>query len=85
MVFYLFLFFNAHPDSTNVGRQTLGKHLGSGSRISSARRFNENNKTEQSVARRPMSKHFSLIVSSNSRYQTYVAVTGNFGEKNCCS
>ena len=32
----------------------------------------------QSVAERHFYKHFSLIISSNFRYQTFVAVSGNF-------
>ena len=42
-------------------------------------RSNEICKTNQSVAETHFYKHFSLIMSSNFRYQPFVAVTGNLG------
>ena len=65
-----------------VGKQTLRKQLSSGSR--------KNVQTElfqQYLQNKPIDReetfyeYFSKIKSSNFRYQLYVAVSGNFGEK----
>ena len=50
-------------------RRTAGKQIHS----------NKMCKTNQSVAKRLFYKHFSLIMSSNFRYQNFVAVSGNLG------
>ena len=80
----------------NVGRQTLRKQLGSGSMEGkgSHRRkgtcvqeagtqvhSNKICKTNQSVAKRHVYKHFSLIMSSKFRYQAFVAVSETHGGK----
>ena len=74
----------------NVGGQTPRKQLGSGSRkrkgacVREAGRQSHSNKickTDQSVEERHFYKHFSLIISNNFRYQPFVAISGNLGEK----
>ena len=81
----------------SVGTQTLRKQLGEGSRrrtVGSRKRkgatgvrqasrviTTKSAKKNQSVAERHFYKHFSLIMSSNFRYQTLVAVSGNLGGK----
>ena len=67
----------------SVRRQTLRKQLGSGSKKLTASKIFSNKicKINQSVARRHFYKHFSLIMSTNFRYQPFVAVSGNLGGK----
>ena len=82
---------NFETAAESVGRQTLRKQLGEGSGRRMAGRYQEKEceqshsnkicKTNQSVAKRPFYKHFSLIMSSNFRYQPFVAVSGNLGGK----
>ena len=75
---------NIKTAAKSVGRQTLRKQLGSGSRKWSASKQSHSNKickTNQSVAKRRFYKHFSLIMSSNFRYQPFVAVSGDLGGK----
>ena len=43
--------------------------------------FQQNLQKNQSVAKRHFYKHFSIIMSSNFRYQPFVAVSGNLGGK----
>ena len=63
----------------SVGRQTLRKQLGSGSRKRTANRVIPTKSAKQiSRSRRDFFyKHFSLIMSSNFRYQLFVAVSVN--------
>ena len=62
----------------SVGRQALRKQLSSGSRKKNKKSHsNKICKPNQSVARRHFHKHFSLIMSSNSRYHTFVAISAN--------
>ena len=42
---------------------------------------NKISKTNKSAAKRPFYKYFSLIMSSNFRYQPFLAVSGNLGGK----
>ena len=82
---------NFKTAAKSVGRQTLRKQLGEGSRRRTARRWQETEckqihsnkiwKTNQSVEKRHFYKHFSLTMSSNFRYQPFVAVSGNLGGK----
>ena len=76
---------NIKTAAKSVGRQTLGKQLGEGSRRrtggSKKRSSNKICKTNQSVADRHFYKLFSLIMSSNFRYQSFVAISGNLGGK----
>ena len=74
---------NFKTAAKSVGRQTLKKQLGSGSRKKSASRVipTEAALTNQSVAERHFYKHFSLFMSSNFRYQPFLAVSGNLGGK----
>ena len=81
---------NFNTAAKSVGRQTLRKQLGEesrrrtgSSRKRSSSRVNSNTicKTNQSIADRHFYKHFSLIMSSNFRYQPLVAVSGNLGGK----
>ena len=81
---------NFKTAAKSVGRQTLRKQLGSGSWkrkggivVWQASSFFSKKlcKTNQSVAKRHFYKHFSLIMSSNFRYQSFVAVSGNLGGK----
>ena len=67
----------------SVGRQTLRKQLGSGSRKLSGSRIVPTKSAKQfSRSRRDFFyKHFALFISSNLRYQTFVAVSGNLGGK----
>ena len=87
----------------SVGRRTLRKQLGEGSRrrkgavggreLAYGRQAGSRKRgssrviqtksanTNQSVAKRHFYKHFSLIMSSKFRYQTFVAVSGNLGGK----
>ena len=63
-----------------VGRQTLSKHWGGVSRKKSASRVLPTKPTRQtSVAKRHLYKYFSIIMSSNFRYQPFLAVSGNIG------
>ena len=84
---------NFKTAAKNVGKQTLRKELGEGSRtrtadsrkrkgvigVRQASKIHSSKvcKTNQSVAKRLFYKHFSLIMSSNFRYQPFVAVFGN--------
>ena len=65
----------------SVGRQTLRNSwvvvAGKGLRAESF----QQNLQNQSVAKRHFYKHFSIIMSSNFRFQTCVAVSGNLGGK----
>ena len=72
---------NIKTAAKSVGRQTVRKQLGSGSRKRTASRVipTKFSKTNQSVANRHFHKQFSLIMSSNFRYQPFVAVFGNLG------
>ena len=73
---------NIKTAAKSMGRQTLRKQLGSGSRKRSASSPSDKIcKRNQSVAVRHFQKHFSLIMSSNFRYQHFVAVSGNPGGK----
>ena len=80
---------NFKTAAKNVGKQTLKKQLGEGSRRlkggSKQRRFIPTKSTKQSsrsVAKRHFYKHLSLIMPNNSfRYQPFVAVSGNLGGK----
>ena len=66
-----------------MGRQTLRKQLGIGSRKRTASRVIPKKicKTNQSVAERHFYKRLSLIISSNFRYQPFLAVSRKIGPK----
>ena len=72
-----------------VWEDTLRKQLGEGSRRrtggsrkrSASRVIPTKSAKNQSVAKSHFYKHFSLIMSSNFRYQPFVAVSGNLGGK----
>ena len=64
---------NFKTAAKSVGKQTLRKQLGEGSRNKES--------FQQSVAMRHFYKHFSLIMSNNFRYQPFVAVSGNLEGK----
>ena len=74
---------NFKTAAKSVGRPTLRKQLGSGSRKRTTSRVipTISAKTNQSVAKRHFYKHFSLIMSSNFRYQPFVTFSGNLGGK----
>ena len=74
---------NFKTAAKSVGRQTLRKQLSSGSRKRTASRVipTKSAKTHQSVLKGHFYKHSSLIMSSNIRYQSFVAVSGNLGGK----
>ena len=81
---------NFKTAAKSVGGQTLRKQLGSGSkkeegshRCTASKQIHSNKicTTNQSVAKRQFYKHFSLIMSSNFRYQPFVAVSGRLGGK----
>ena len=74
---------NFKTSVNNMGRQTLRNTLGSGSRKKDCKQIHSNKicKTNQSVARRQFYKHFSLIMSSTVRYQSFEAVSGSLGGK----
>ena len=75
----------------SVGRQTLRKQLGGGSRrrMGGSRKLSASiviptksaKQISRSVAERHFYKHFSLIMSINFRYQSFMAVSGNLGGK----
>ena len=67
----------------SVGKQTLKKQLGEGSRKRTASRIIPSKSTKQSSrSRQDFYKHFSLSMSNkNFRYQLFVAVSGNLGGK----
>ena len=67
----------------SVGKQTVRKHLREGSKKRTASRIIPTKSTEQSSCSRRdiFCKFFSLIMSSNFRYQPFVAVSGNLGRK----
>ena len=81
---------NIKTAAKSVGRQTLRKQLGEGSRrwTGGSRKWSasrtiptKSEKTIQSVAERHFYKHISLIMSSNFWYQPFVAVSANLGGK----
>ena len=74
---------NFNTAAKSVGRQTLRKQLGSGRRKRTASRVIPTNSAKQiSRSRRDFFyKHFSLIMSSDFRYQPFVAGSGNLGGK----
>ena len=66
----------------SVGTQTLGKQLGSGSWKKTAKRVIPTKSAKDiSRSRRDIFKPLSFIMSNNFRYQPFVAVSGNLGEK----
>ena len=66
----------------SAGREKLRKHLRSGSKKTTTDRvFPKNFKTNQLVAKRPIFKHFSLIISSKLWCHFFKAVYGNLGGK----
>ena len=73
---------NFKTAAKSVGRQTLRKKLGSGSRKRTANRALPTKCAKQTRSRkRHFYKNFSLIMSSNFRYQRFVAVSGILGGK----
>ena len=75
---------NFKTAAKSVGKQTLKKQLGEGSRKRTGSRFipTKSTKKIQSVAKTQFYKHFSLIISNNIfRYQHFLAVSGNLGGK----
>ena len=68
----------------SVGKQTLKKQLGEGSRKKTASRIIPTKSTKQSirVVKRQFYNHISLTMSNNNfLYQPFVAVSGNLGGK----
>ena len=73
---------NFKTAAKSVGRQTQ-KTFGYWYQEKDCKQSHSNQicKTSQSVAYRDFYKHFSLIMSSNFRYQPFVAFSGNLGGK----
>ena len=68
----------------SVGKQTLEKQMGSGSKQRGIFPTKSTKQTDRS-RRKHFYKHFSLIMSNNSlRYQIFVAVSGSLGGKVPC-
>ena len=73
---------NYRTAAKSVGRQALRKQLGSGTRERvRADSFQQNLKNRSVGRRETFYTLFSLIMSSNFRYQLLVAVSGNLGGK----
>ena len=73
---------NFKTTAKSVGRQTLTKQLGIGSRKKSARKNIPKSLQNNPIGREEtFLENFSLIMSSNFRYQLPVAVSGNLGRK----
>ena len=74
---------NFRTAAKSVGRETLRKQLGEGSRRkrSASRVIPTKSARQITRSRRDFYKYFSLIMSSNFRYQPFVAVSGNLGRK----
>ena len=74
---------NFKTAAKSVGRQTLRKQLGSGSKKKDCEQSHCNKicKPNHTVAKRHFYKHFSLVMSSNFRYKPFVAVPGNLEGK----
>ena len=74
---------NFKTAAKSVGKQTLKKTIGWREQENDCKQSHSNKiyETNQSVAKRHFYKHFSLLMSNNSRYQPFVAVSGNIGGK----